>query len=113
MSPIHVAKSGKKPTADGSQDSLEFDDKWATLAGASDDRGEERQVVNQLLDAYEQYRKLVAYEIHDGVVQCLTGALINLEASVRILGTRFLPQPGMASTEPLNCSVTASQMPAR
>lgn len=52
----------------------------------SEDRAMERQAVNQLLDAYEQYRKLVAYEIHDGVVQCLTGALMNLEASMRILG---------------------------
>lgn len=56
------------------------------LAVAREDRSADQQVVSSLLDAYEQYRKLVAYEIHDGVVQCLAGALINLEASLRMLG---------------------------
>ena len=86
MSHIHVANSGRTPSADGSQGSLEHDHRPARLVAASDNRGRKQQVVNQLLDAYEKDRQLVAYEIHDGVVQCLTGALINLEASVRMLG---------------------------
>ena len=86
MSRIRPVNGRKTPLAEGSEDSLEFDDRSAVLAVASDDRGRDRQAVIQLLDAYEQYRKLVAYEIHDGVVQCLTGALMTLEASVGILG---------------------------
>jgi len=86
MSPIRAARNGKTPLADGSRDSLVFDDRSAALGAASRGGEREQQVLNRLVDAYEQYRKLVAYEIHDGVVQCMTGALISLEPSVRSLG---------------------------
>lgn len=86
MSRIHVADKNRLRPADWSQDSLEFHDPPAALAPAGDDRGSEERAVDRLLDTYEQYRKLVAYEIHDGVVQLLTGAVMNLEASMRLLG---------------------------
>ncbi len=82
MSTIHAMNSGRTPPANGSQESSGSNGEPA----ASDGRRTEQQVLNRLFDAYEQYRKLVAYDIHDGVVQCLTGALINLEASMRVLG---------------------------
>jgi len=44
---------------------------------------QERQSLRQLLDVYENHRQLIAYEIHDAVVQPLTASLMNLEATVR------------------------------
>lgn len=85
MSPIPNVDSNKRPPVSGLEDSLRRDIS-AALAAANDDCGRKQQIDNQLLGVYEQYRKLVAYEIHDGVVQYLTAAIINLEASVRILG---------------------------
>ena len=41
--------------------------------------------LKQLLDVYEKHRQLIAYEIHDGVTQSLTAALMSLEAAVRQL----------------------------
>ena len=45
---------------------------------------EERQLLRRLLDLHERDRQLIAYEIHDGVAQQLTGALYNLQAFQRI-----------------------------
>ncbi len=42
----------------------------------------ERQLLRRLLDLQERERQLVAYEIHDGLVQYLTGGLMHLEASI-------------------------------
>jgi len=39
----------------------------------------EQRVLRQLLDVNERDRRLVAYEIHDGLVQYVTGALMHLE----------------------------------
>jgi signal transduction histidine kinase len=52
----------------------------------------QREVLKQLLDVYEQHRQLIAYEIHDGVTQMLTGAMMTLEATVLSL------QPECAQT---------------
>ena len=41
---------------------------------------EERRLLRQLLDFQEQERRLVAYEIHDGLAQQLTGALLQFQA---------------------------------
>jgi PAS domain S-box-containing protein len=41
----------------------------------------ERQLLRRLLDLQERERQLVAYDIHDGLVQYLTGGLMHLEAS--------------------------------
>ncbi len=43
---------------------------------------EERQHQGRLLEMHEQNRKLVAYEIHDGVVQPLVGAKFFFEAAL-------------------------------
>ena len=42
-------------------------------------RGKQR-LLRQLLDLHERERRLVAYEIHDGLAQELTGALLRLQA---------------------------------
>jgi PAS domain S-box-containing protein len=40
----------------------------------------ERQLLKRLLELQERERQLTAYEIHDGLVQYLTGGLMHLEA---------------------------------
>ncbi|MBX3414341.1 MAG: PAS domain S-box protein [Pirellulales bacterium] len=40
----------------------------------------ERVRMRQMLLAHERYTRLIAYEIHDGLVQDVTGALMHLEA---------------------------------
>ena len=40
----------------------------------------ERKLLRQLLDFQERERKLIAYEIHDGLVQQLTGALMTFQS---------------------------------
>ena len=40
----------------------------------------EQQLLRQLLDLHERERKLIAYEIHDGLAQQLTGALFTFQA---------------------------------
>jgi len=40
----------------------------------------ERSVLKQLLEIQERERQLVSYEIHDGLTQYLTGALMHLQA---------------------------------
>jgi signal transduction histidine kinase len=44
----------------------------------------ERRLLRELLDLQERDRKLVSYEIHDGLAQQLTGALFRLQASERV-----------------------------
>ncbi len=41
---------------------------------------QEQQVLRRLLDSHERDRRLVAYEIHDGLIQYLTGAIMRLQA---------------------------------
>ena len=45
----------------------------------------ERRLLGELLNAHERDRKLVAYEIHDGLVQDIAGSLMHLEAQVQHL----------------------------
>jgi signal transduction histidine kinase len=40
----------------------------------------ERNLLNQMLAIYERDRQLVAYEIHDGLVQVAAGAMLQLQA---------------------------------
>jgi len=44
-----------------------------------------QRLLKQLLDIYEGHRKIAAYEIHDGIAQPLAAALMNCEASLRLL----------------------------
>lgn len=48
---------------------------------AEDSLRAEQRTLRKLIEVHEQHRKLLAYEIHDGITQSLTGALMNLEAS--------------------------------
>lgn len=41
---------------------------------------DKQQFLEQLLDSHERDRQLIAYEVHDGFVQSLTGALMHMEA---------------------------------
>src|SRR5208282_3161645 len=45
----------------------------------------EQQVLRQLLEVYEKHRQVAAYELHDGVIQTVTGALMTLEACLHLL----------------------------
>jgi PAS domain S-box-containing protein len=45
----------------------------------------ERRLLRRLLDLNERDRQLVAYEIHDGIVQDMTGTLMILEAARHVL----------------------------
>lgn len=49
--------------------------------GAAEKLRAERLFLKQVLEFQERERKLVAYEIHDGLAQQLTGALMQLQAS--------------------------------
>jgi PAS domain S-box-containing protein len=46
----------------------------------------ERRLLRRLLELNERDRQLIAYEIHDGFVQDVTGAILHLQASVRRIG---------------------------
>lgn len=93
MSRIRFMDDRKMRRADASRNQQKCDGSLAGSAAlaASEVGGREQreqQALSRLIDTYEQYRTLVAFEIHDGVVQCLSGALMNLEASMRILGNQ-------------------------
>ena len=45
----------------------------------------EQKVLRQLLEVYEKHRQVVAYELHDGVIQSVTGALMILEGHLHRL----------------------------
>ena len=47
---------------------------------ADEELKRERQLLRRLLDLQERERQIVAYDIHDGLVQYLTGGLMHLEA---------------------------------
>ena len=49
---------------------------------------EDRRFLKQLLDLQERERRLVAYEIHDGLAQQLTGGIMQVQA-VRQLKDRY------------------------
>lgn len=50
-----------------------------------EDLRREQQLLRRLLDVHERERKLIAYDIHDGLVQLMTGALMHLEAGQAVL----------------------------
>jgi signal transduction histidine kinase len=43
----------------------------------------EQELLRQLLELHERDRKLLAFELHDGFAQQLTGAVLNLEAAAQ------------------------------
>ena len=47
----------------------------------------EQELLRQLLELHERDRKLLAFELHDGFAQQLTGAKLNLEAGTQLLAT--------------------------
>ena len=73
-------------------------DTWAQLValGISRKKAEEALTVERkhlvhLLQAQEYERKLVAYEIHDGLVQYATGATLHLQAYLSSIGDNSIP----------------------
>jgi PAS domain S-box-containing protein len=61
---------------------------------------DERRLLRRLLDLNERDRQLIAYEIHDGIVQDMTGTLMFLEAA-----KHAVPDEVKGATENLNHSV--------
>jgi len=49
---------------------------------AEDELRDEQRILRQLLDLQERERQLLAYEIHDGLVQQMTGSLMHFEAAI-------------------------------
>jgi PAS domain S-box-containing protein len=47
---------------------------------AEEEANREQQLLRRLLDLHERERKMIAYEIHDGLAQQLTGALFTFQA---------------------------------
>jgi len=47
----------------------------------------EQELLRRLLDLFERDRELVAFEIHDGFSQQLTGSLLNFEAAAELRGS--------------------------
>jgi PAS domain S-box-containing protein len=64
---------------------------------------EKQRLLQQALEVYEQHRQLAAYEIHDGLVQPLAAALMNVDASLRHLDAQRLDaaRDGLARTRQL------------
>jgi PAS domain S-box-containing protein len=52
----------------------------------------ERNVLKQLLEIQERERQFVSYEIHDGLSQCLAGALMHFQAFAHARHDGPLPQ---------------------
>jgi PAS domain S-box-containing protein len=59
--------------------------------GAVEKLREEQRFLKQVLDLQERERRLVAYEIHDGLAQQLTGGIMQLQA-LRLLQDRHCEQ---------------------
>ena len=58
----------------------------------------EEQLLRQMLDLHERDRKLIAYEIHDGLAQELTGALFNFQAASQMHDKDANKAQGMLQT---------------
>ncbi len=59
---------------------------------------QEQRVLRQLLEVYEKHRQVIAYEIHDGAIQSMTGAMMILEGCLY----RLQSEVGNAAIEDLN-----------
>ena len=51
---------------------------------ANDALREEQDLLRQLIELHEHDRKVLAFELHDGFAQQLTGAMMSLEAAMRL-----------------------------
>jgi PAS domain S-box-containing protein len=65
------------------------------LQQANDDLRREREFLLATLEQHEQARQLISYEIHDGVAQYITGALLRLEAHAQTCSN-----PDQSSVDP-------------
>lgn len=92
---------GKRLLVNGNYQSMVFDGEACVLTGFIDvtKRREteqallsERRFLNRLLELHDRDRQLISYEIHDGIVQDMTAAVMFLEASRPV--EPGAPQPG-------------------
>lgn len=60
-------------------------ERTAELKRANESLLGERRLLKRLLDLHDRDRQLIAYEIHDGMVQDMTGALMRLESVISSL----------------------------
>lgn len=72
--------------------------------------GHERQVLRQLITIQEQERQLISYEIHDGLAQYLTGAMLHLQAYQHATAT--MPQREGAAGEEQPADAREHHQPA-
>lgn len=86
---VIVTRDGKERWVELTAATIDFDGQPAVLGAAFDvtDRRQatenlraEQRLLEQLLQAHERDRKLTAFEIHDGMIQYLAGALMYFEA---------------------------------
>ena len=84
-----VRKDGDEFPIEISVSAIRRDDRWWSVAIVRDitrrRRAEEallreRRLLHELLDLQERDRKLLAFEVHDGLAQQLTGAIMKLQA---------------------------------
>ena len=89
-------KDGSRFPIEISVASIELGGQWWAVAIVRDitrrKRAEEalqkeQRLLKQMLDLQERERKLVAYEIHDGLAQQLTGAMYKFQAVERLRGS--------------------------
>jgi len=78
----------KSRTRELSLTNVELRREIAERQRAEDELKRERRAMERLLQSHERHRQLIAYEIHDGLVQGLTGALMHLEAGQQRLSPR-------------------------
>lgn len=61
------------------------------LAASEASLREERGALRALLDTLERERRMISYEIHDGLAQSLASAAMHLDASIHALGAAGPP----------------------
>lgn len=62
---------------------LRVEQRTAQLAKVNQQLLQDQQTLKTVLEKYERQHRLLAYEIHDGMVQYATGALLQLETAKR------------------------------
>jgi PAS domain S-box-containing protein len=77
-------------------------ERTAQLQLANEELRREQELLRHTLDQHERHRQLIAYDIHDGIAQYLTGALLRLETFAREYEEGFRVQGSGSTTAPSN-----------
>ena len=81
-----VDRETKQPIANINSSELTYDDRPCLIGFFRDvtQRKEAHETVEQLLESSDRELKLIAYEIHDGIAQLLTGAMMQCQTYERL-----------------------------